>query len=136
MIIGFTGTQEGMSKQQIIKVGGLLVKLGAKEARHGDCIGADSDFHEICKAMNIKTYIHPPTNSSKRAFCVGDFKYEPKPYLERNKDIVRGSQVLIATPKSEEELRSGTWSTIRYARKLEREIYIIFPSGEMMYENY
>lgn len=47
-----------------------------------------------------------------------------KPYLERNKDIANeGIDGLIAAPSGwVEELRSGTWATVRYARKLKRTI--------------
>jgi len=50
-----------------------------------------------------------------------------KTYLERNLDIVKNSSLLIACPinKNKEELRSGTWSTIRKARKHKLTIYIL-----------
>jgi len=38
----------------------------------------------------------------------------PKPYLTRNKDIVRDTEMLVAAPADETEvIRSGTWSTVR-----------------------
>jgi hypothetical protein len=40
-------------------------------------------------------------------------------YLQRNKDIVNNCNYLIACPYSnKEQLSSGVWSTIRYAKKL------------------
>ena len=59
---------------------------------------------------------------------------KPKPYLERNKDIVDETGLLIATPKGEEIVRSGTWSTIRYARKNHKKIIIIMPNGNLRFE--
>jgi hypothetical protein len=54
------------------------------------------------------------------------------PPLERNKHIVHNCGWLIAAPKEDSEtLRSGTWATIRYARKLRRPITIVFPNGEV-----
>ena len=49
------------------------------------------------------------------------------PYLERNLNIIKNSSILIACPidKNNEELRSGTWSTIRKARKLNKIIHIL-----------
>lgn len=42
---------------------------------------------------------------------------------------------MIATPSSkEEELRSGTWSTVRYARKLRRPVTLIYPDGSVVEE--
>jgi hypothetical protein len=55
-----------------------------------------------------------------------------KPYLVRNHEIVDDSQVLIAAPKEfTEQLRSGTWATIRYARKIGRTVRIVFPDGSI-----
>lgn len=50
-----------------------------------------------------------------------------KPYLERNANIVEESSILIACPidKNEEEWRSGTWSTVRKARKRNIMIHIL-----------
>ena len=52
----------------------------------------------------------------------------PAPYLERNKEIVASSNLLIACPVGDkEELRSGTWSTVRFARKICTELVIVYP---------
>ena len=51
-------------------------------------------------------------------------------------EIVDESDFLIGTPKGFcEELRSGTWSTIRYARKKGMEITIVYPDGSVKIEN-
>jgi predicted Rossmann fold nucleotide-binding protein DprA/Smf involved in DNA uptake len=48
--------------------------------------------------------------------------------LERNKDIVSESDFLIAAPDSKKErLRSGTWATVRHARKLGKRVMILEP---------
>jgi hypothetical protein len=82
----------------------------------------------------IRIVIHPPTDPKKRAFCKGAAEIrEPKPYLDRNHDIVdEGSGLLIAAPFQEEEiLRSGTWATVRYAWKIGRalDVFVIRPGG-------
>jgi hypothetical protein len=56
--------------------------------------------------------------------------HELKPYLARNKDIVRATEMLVAAPAQDiEQLRSGTWSTVRFARKMERAVWVILPTG-------
>jgi predicted Rossmann fold nucleotide-binding protein DprA/Smf involved in DNA uptake len=73
----------------------------------------------------IKIIIHPPTDNKLRAYCKSDNYTQPKSYLERNKDIVNSCEQLIACPLTqEEELRSGTWATIRYARKTNKHILL------------
>jgi hypothetical protein len=56
----------------------------------------------------------------------GDVLYKPKPPLARDRDIVNAVEFLIAAPKSDDQtLRSGTWTTIRYARKTGKEIWML-----------
>jgi len=145
--IGFTGTQVGMNVEQRATLGYYLKRTLHPnidvEYHHGDCIGADADFHtllnELFEECNIKKniIIHPPIKNIKRAYCKSDFILEPKDYLDRNKDIVNASKILLATPKEfEEQLRSGTWSTIRYCKKQKKKAFIIFPNGIMrLYED-
>jgi len=50
--------------------------------------------------------------------------------LERNRAIVDETDILLAAPlESEEQLRSGTWATVRYARKQHKTVLVIFPNG-------
>lgn len=130
MKIGFTGTQEGMSLRQKFLLYKHLcdLRLGETHEFHeGDCIGADAEaLHEVEKVKRVLTIIthsHPPSNPKKRAFIETDIMHPPKPYIPRNHDIVDATDILIAAPKSDkEELRSGTWATIRYAEKLGRKV--------------
>ncbi len=131
MKIGFTGTQDGMSEKQRIKLIATVELLNAKECHHGDCIGSDEQFHKICYDRNIKIVMHPPINSKYRAFCLGNIILKEKDYLVRNKDIVNDTDILIATPKGKEILRSGTWSTIRYAKNKNRRVIIIDIDGDL-----
>jgi hypothetical protein len=132
VIIGFTGTQAGMTPKQRFEVRGLLTAMRPDEVHHGDCVGADATFHDEAIELQVPVVIHPPTNDSKRAWCKGALRVETaKPYLERNKDIVTASTVLIATPKEmSEQLRSGTWSTIRYANNRGTKTIVIMPNGD------
>jgi len=96
------------------------------EVHHGDCVGADASFHNIAKELGKRIVIHPPENDKLRAYKHGDRMYSRKPYLQRNHDIVKASDTMIACPdSSKEKLRSGTWATIRYARKNGKEVNLI-----------
>jgi len=101
---------------------------GATELHHGDCVGADVEADSIARELELDVVVHPPSDSRLRAFCArpGDVVWQPAPYLERNRDIVDSTDRLVAAPRSdEEELRSGTWATVRYARKVGRPATVL-----------
>lgn len=121
MKVGFTGTQKGMSARQVREFLVVLEDLKPKEFHHGDCIGADSEAHELVRKYfpKVAIHIHPPLNMNKRGWNMDAKRiYDSKEYLQRNKDIVNQTDVLVAAPAGPETLRSGTWSTVRYARRL------------------
>lgn len=134
MRVGFTGTQQGMTEYQALKLRTILKDLNKvnkiTEAHHGDCVGADFQFNMLVRAMfpNAKVHIHPPIKAGKRTFCDADVMHDEKDYLVRNHDIVDAVDILLATPKENKEvLRSGTWATIRYAKKQGKKPGVIFP---------
>jgi hypothetical protein len=129
--IGFTGTQLGMTDAQKASLRRLL-DGGGGELHHGDCIGADAEAHDIADECGYAIIIHPPSNHSKRAWReVPRHMMRPeKPYLDRNRDIVHATTSLIAAPaEPEEQARSGTWSTIRFAKKQGKLVFVILPDG-------
>lgn len=130
MRIGFTGTQQGMTEDQKTAVREFLVDFVSAEFHHGDCVGADAEAHAIALALGADIVIHPPEVGAKRAFLPASAYRDAKPYLLRNQDIVDETEILLATPKGmTEERRSGTWATVRYARRTGRPLYIVFPDG-------
>lgn len=131
--IGFTGNQDGQTSAQKQSVRALLRKLQGTHFHHGDCVGSDAHAHEIALALNYAVIIHPPIDPRKRAYCKGATAIrEEKPYLKRNIDIVKECSVLVATPRSYQEvIRSGTWSTVRRAVDLERKVYVVFRDGRV-----
>jgi hypothetical protein len=143
-IIGFTGTRKGMTLKQKEKFLEITKNIDIKEFHHGDCIGSDKDAHYIIRSINTLIYkihnkkiiiiCHPPKYNKYRAHLNADIVLKPKDYLDRNKDIVNISNILIATPHNKEQLRSGTWSTIRYARISHKDIFIIYPDGKIREE--
>lgn len=150
MIIGFTGTQRGMNAQQQECVFYLLLEVweqgvaGTQETFiHGDCVGADEQAFLIAKytgdgADKFRIVARPCIIESKRAYTKSDYIYKSKDPIPRNHDIVNDAELMIAAPAEEQEvLRSGTWATIRYAKKTGSPLVIIYPSGryEVFSEN-
>jgi len=131
LYITFTGTQKGMTNRQKETLRQTLKLFKSRHIIfiHGDCIGADKEANDIAKSMHIRRYIYPSNIKLKRAFCMyADFTAPPDDPLTRNHKMVKKGNILFAAPKtSKEELRSGTWATIRYARKLHRPIIIAKP---------
>ena len=130
--VGFTGTQHGMTSEQLDQVKVLILAIEGTEFHHGDCIGADEQAALVAKDSSYRVVGHPPTTSSKRAYFNSDEEFTPESYLNRNHTIVDETEILIAAPRNPvEKLRSGTWSTIRYARKKSRKVIIVRPDGSL-----
>ena len=130
MIIGFTGTRKGMTAFQKEEFKKFLDANYSQitEFHHGDAVGSDFQACSIVSNYeNIKIISHPPKNNKDRAFYKSDKTHIKKKYLARNKDIVNSCDILISTPRGKEILRSGTWSTIRYAKKINKKILILNP---------
>lgn len=135
MKLGFTGTASGMTRAQkaafyhkVLRRSGLIIA----EFHHGDCVGSDAESHAMVRSENPGIHItgHPPRNPNKRAWCKCDELRPELPYLVRNHNIVDETDEVVATPSGfEEVLRSGTWATMRYTKKIDKTLRIIWPDG-------
>ena len=141
MEIGVTATQKGMTPAQVNVGRAILVHLGARIMHNGWCIGGDEDFLRLANELRLQeVFAHQPERKAKMTKYVPPQVpvtwLPPLPYLERNHNIVRRSTMMLAAPgEMTEQLRSGTWATIRYARApiMRRPIYIIYPDGNTFY---
>lgn len=115
MRIGFTGTRCGMSaaqKQQLRVVFRAFISASdfARVFHHGAAVGADSEAAEMATQAGLNVIAHPANGRP----------------LERNKEIVDACDVLVAAPLWDtEQQRSGTWATIRYARKRGKPVVML-----------
>lgn len=141
--IGFSGSSKPLPKEQRLALALTMEMIETHHTNrgiilhHGDCIHADTHAHAVAHILRWRVIIHPPAMANKRAFCETLYKTlevrQPKPYLTRNHDIVNESSLLIACPRMiAESLRSGTWSTVRYARLLGRRVIIVRSDGLVM----
>jgi hypothetical protein len=134
MHIGFTGTRHGMTQAQLSVLERYLsVEFCSGDAEwlhHGDCIGADYQCHHIARQLGYKIAGHPALFGATRAFCDFDAEIPPAAYLVRNREIVDACETLLATPADmTEQLRSGTWATVRYAKLRGKPVLLILPNG-------
>lgn len=138
MRLGFTGTRFGMAEQQRATVEALLRHLHPDELHEGDCIGADNQATNIMADLYGSDHVvcHPPLDAEHRAY---NLRYRearlPLTHFARNRQIVTETQMLLAVPcVFHEEAKGGTWYTVRYARKMGRDVVIVWPDGKMLYE--
>ena len=128
MKVGISGQRQGLNGRQREALASLLVSSPVVEFHHGDCLGADAQGHELALQCRYTVVSHPPSDPKHRAFCVGwTAQWEEKDYRSRNTDIVRCVDVLWAFPEGPEDAfpRSGTWMTVRIARRLGVPVVVI-----------
>lgn len=133
MIVGFTGTRKGMNERQLDQLTLMLqcfyvVREGAANRFHfGGAHGADLESRKVAKPAGFDIDWHPApgvdlATLANKGYATADEMlaetwHEVFPPLVRNHHIVDAVTVLLAAPHTDrEELRSGTWATIRYAR--------------------
>src|SRR5262245_38799399 len=83
--IGFTGTRHGMTPSQRLAVTAVVHEVAHDSgfvAHHGDCVGADAEFHDLCRVEPLSTIVvHPgpledlPNQSGR----IGDSRRENTP---------------------------------------------------------
>jgi hypothetical protein len=128
--VGFTGTQVGMTPGQEASVTQLLRVFQGHEFHHGGCVGSDVQAAQIARRLDYTTVRWPGNTPDKQGVFVDDETRDELPNLERNHAIVDETGAMIATPRQQHEVRrSGTWATIRYARKKGGPLYVVLPDG-------
>lgn len=138
MKVGFTGTQEpsgGWTQLQAFTR--LLACLQPTVFVHGDCIGWDAiaAMHVAQQYPNCAISKYPSTVTSKVANAPGVIAAPPQHPLQRNWDIVKTTWLLVACPRENtEQVRSGTWSTIRKARAHGKPVFLVMPDGSLDFE--
>lgn len=120
MILGVTGTRHvrNIGKRRFIKLSDYFRSNYITELHYGDCTGWDELAWSIAAQTGVKCVSHPPTDIRHKAATDADVILPAKPYLDRNKDIVDAADFIIAAPDGIEKQRSGTWSTVRYAKRV------------------
>jgi hypothetical protein len=148
-VVGVTATRSGMRTPQLATARTILTTLrdaGAAYLHHGDCIGGDDQFDSLADDLGYHIVIHPPTDSRFRAYCLGQRgattargktrrELPPRRFLDRNQQIVMATGILLgASAHGHEHVRSGTWSTIRFARARRMPRVVLWPDGRATIE--
>lgn len=161
MILGFTGTRQGMTPAQRAALPGVLATL-PERVLHGGAVGADREFHGfivgtvwsqrprrledggIILPMACLIEVYPAYLDqfrwAERAFkedapLVAIIHPSDGNPLARNRLIVERCDHLLATPaEMTEQQRGGTWYTVRQARKMGRSVTLLLPDGSVKEE--
>jgi hypothetical protein len=133
MKVGFTGTRAGLSMHQDEQFKRWMRANTPDEFHHGECSGADEQaVWEATRYSAVRVVAHPCHYAAMRGRTIVGLSAEThpaKPPLARNRDIVDACDVLLACPDGPERLRSGTWSTVRFARRQGVRVVIFWPDG-------
>jgi hypothetical protein len=128
--VGVTGARTMRPEAQINRLRQFLRENVVDIMHHGDCIGADAQMAAEFERAGAFVCAHPPVDEKYRAFYPSDRVEPAREYLQRNRDIVNESELLIALPRGFETQRSGTWSTVRYAVQQGIPVIIWYPYGQ------
>jgi hypothetical protein len=142
MILGFTGTRKGLTPQQRAALPSVLAAL-PERVLHGGAEGADTEFHNILRKIDstVAIEVYPASLARQRTWVtlrapeIQTFILHWELPLERNRLIAARCDHLLACPaEPTEQLRSGTWTTVRYARAAGKPITILNPDGSVTEE--
>ena len=133
MILGVTATRRGLTGAQKVFLKTFLMDHDVRWLLHGDCKGGDSDAHDLAMELNIPIHSYPGLLTKWRAMRLATIKEPPEEELKRNRKIVDACDMLIGFPEGDTERRrgSGTWAAIRYAKKTQKPLVIVYPSGRI-----
>lgn len=133
MKLGFSGTREGMTPQQMKSFKELVFRLNPDEFHHGSCRGSDVQAARLVRSVLAKCVIHAHPSLDARnteSSGVDDVTHPAKQYHARNRDIVDGTDELAACPKEYTERDTGgTWHAVRHARAKMKPRHMIWPDG-------
>lgn len=130
--VGFTGSREEPSDYQKAQIRKTLSRLFDEAAsvnvkpefHHGDCVGSDAYAAGEAKKLGYLVISHPPKDTKLQAYAESDEVLPAKPYLDRNRDIVEASEIVLATPSKPQSKRGGTWFTVEYADEQDRTVHL------------
>jgi hypothetical protein len=132
VIVGLTGSRFGGTPAQLRNLEDIWGWLRPRALHHGLCEGVDEEGHQLMRRLypDARIHGHPADDDTWRADVEVDVIWTPQRPLERNRELVDAVEVLFALPAEEQErVRSGTWTTVRYARSVGRPIHLLRPSG-------
>ena len=147
MILTLTATRRGITSAQRAAVPGLLAAYPTT-LLHGGAPGGDEELHELISGLrgflvsNCQVEVYP-ANASRHMFWKDKARFAPfaltvqppeHPLVRNQIMATRADHVLACPETAHEVLRSGTWTTVRAARRAGHRVTIIEPDGTVREE--
>lgn len=150
MIIGFTGSQSGMTQFQQLELGKILQLKGCSEFLFYDTGNSNNTAAHIALNEGVKLFtIYPPEDLRKQFNTFDphrkmkynrietpyidytDLKVKWMPvdkYFKAHEDIINKSALFVACPKEFKfAINSAVWGAIKHAWKTKKDVIIIPP---------
>lgn len=138
--VGITGTRQGFTSAQRTWFVDQAATVRMREWHYGDCVGVDVEAFGLLLELGAGGVFHAWPGAVRDEFKAGTIRdagmlgivvHDVLPPLERNQQIVNHVDELWAFPaEMTEQLRSGTWATIRRARKHPTcALTVVLPDG-------
>lgn len=132
LTVAFTGTRKGLTPEQYTGLATVLTRLAGTRLVHGDAVGADAVADTLAHGLGYQTACYPGNIPGERAFCCSILLGRAKHPLDRNADIVKAGDVLVACPADATPQRRGpTWQAVSLAQAAGKPIVLIWPDGEI-----
>jgi hypothetical protein len=150
IVLAFTGTRRGLTPAQLAALRVVLAEIRFHNSvvHNGAAEGADEEMLDLlAEGLAGRPTVHLwPCNRERqqwafewalafsKALHPSARVHPTAPPLERNRRMVAAASVVVACPDGPERLRSGTWSTVRAARRRGREVVLVWPDGSVTRE--
>lgn len=137
--VGFTGTSRALTVEECAYVRAVVAGIDADRYVTGGALGVDTVVHLVAAGLrpSAEHLVLVPDapwseDTAERATVerVPGGKTAGESYMLRNDAIVAAADLLVAFPETAAgSLRSGTWATVRRARRAGVPV-LIFPLSE------
>lgn len=131
--IGVTASREGLTDPQKNWIEDFLEGNLAYVLHHGMCKGGDIELAVLFRKYNTYIIAHPGHIRHMRAASPANDLILPWSHtLVRNRIIVNHSELILGFPKVPYATDSGTWHTIKFAKKQKTPLFVIGPDGSVI----
>jgi hypothetical protein len=138
--VSVTATRDGITQKQADVFRREFAKVCCWQFFHGDCTGGDEQLASLVKyemsrkwgaEVRPRIVAYPSSLALQRAHFPSHVSAPAMPPLLRNKMMINIADITFAFPRTSQEIiRSDTWQSIRYCRKVRQPLYLCYPDAD------